>query len=190
MKNPVICSISPFAAARPRSEPFHLLQISPRGTRNTIFLIVQCSYTAIFEFLLLSSFHCSVLTIFLVDGLEIKMVAGRCRATAGRRQKMRSGGTGEGRPHKGVLEISRRHFDLTIWVLLFQISHSYVSHWVFSELWGGGYESLRMEITIVEPKGLLFDPPLNHHTKVTWFTLHPGSVFLMENLALINDWVN
>ena len=47
-KNPVIFSISPFAAARPRSEPFHLLQISPRGTRNTIFLIVQCSYTAIF----------------------------------------------------------------------------------------------------------------------------------------------
>ena len=36
-----------------------------------------------------------------------------------------------------------------------------------SELWGG-YESLRMEITIVEPKGLLFDFPLNHHTKVTW----------------------
>ena len=58
-----------------------------------------------------------------------------------------------------------------------------------SELWRG-YESLRMEITIVEPKGLLFDPPLNHHTKVTWFTLHPGSVVLMENLALINDWVN
>ena len=57
---------------------------------------------------------------------------------------------------------------ITIWVLLFQISHSYVSHWVFSELWGGGYESLRMEITIVEPKGLLFDPPLNHHTKVSW----------------------
>jgi len=148
--------------------------------------------TAISEFLLLSSFHCSVLTIFLVDGLKIKMVAGGCRATAGRRQKMRCGGTGEGRPHKGVLEISRRHFEclVTIWILLFQISHSYVSHWVFSELWGGGYESLKMEITIVEPKGLLFDPPLNHHTKVTWFTLHPGSVFLMENLALINDWVN
>ena len=39
------------------------------------------------------------------------MVAGRCQATAGRRQKMRCGGTGEGRPHKGVLEISRRHFE-------------------------------------------------------------------------------
>ena len=32
---------------------------------------------------------------------------------------------------------------------------------------GGGYESLRMEITI-EPKGLFVDPPLNHHTKVTY----------------------
>ena len=61
--------------------------------------------------MLLSSFHCSVLIIFIVDGLKIKMVAGGCRATAGRRQKMRCGGTGEGRPHKGVLEISRRHFE-------------------------------------------------------------------------------
>ena len=50
----------------------------------------------------------------------------------------------------------------------------------------GRIESLRMKITI-EPKGLFVDPPLNHHTKVT---LHPGSVFLMEVLALINDWVN
>ena len=164
MKKPVICflfSSRLMQSARPRS--------SPKGTRITTFLIVQCSYCHIWVFASFQ-FHCSVLTIFLVDGLEIKMVAGRCQATAGRRQEMRCGGTGEGRPHKGVLEISRRHFEclVTIWILLFQISHSYVSHWVFSELWGGGYESLRMEITIVEPKGLLFDPPLNHHTKVTW----------------------
>ena len=43
-----------------------------------------------------------------------------------------------------------------------------MSHTGYFRTLGGGYESLRMEITIVEPKGLLFDFPLNHHTKVTW----------------------
>ena len=98
------------------------------------------------------------------------MVAGRCQATAGRRQEMRCGGTGEGQPHKGVLEISRRHFEclVTIWIYFVVSDFSLLCLTLgISELWGG-YESLRMEITIVEPKGLLFDFPLNHHTKVTW----------------------
>ena len=43
---------------------------------------------------------------FSCGWLEDQIVAGRCRATAGRRQKVRCGGTGEGRPHKCVVEIS------------------------------------------------------------------------------------
>ena len=185
MKKPVICflfSSRLMQSARPRS--------SPEGTRITTFLIVQCSYCHIWVFASFQ-FHCSVLTIFLVDGLEIKMVAGRCQATAGRRQKMRCGGTGEGRPHKGVLEISRRHFEclVTIWILLFQISHSYVSHWVFQNFGGrirvfkNGNHYCWAERIVV---WLSSEPP----HKSYMVTLHPGSVFLMENLALINDWVN
>ena len=168
MKKPVICflfSSCLMQSARPRS--------SPGGTRITTFLIVQCSYRHIWVF---ASFQFSLfcLTIFLVDGLKIKMVAGRCRATAGRRHVDRKCAVvaqvkgGHTNASLNSLLASSPFWNSPFGILLFQISHSYVSHWVFSELWGGGYESLRMEITIVEPKGLLFDPPLNHHTKVSW----------------------
>ena len=146
--------------------------------------------TAISEFLLLSSFHCSVLTIFLVDGLKIKMVAGGCRATAGRRQKMRCGGTGEGRPHKGVLEISRRHFEnhhlgfvvsyfslLCLTLGIFRTLGGRI--WVFKN---GNHYCWAERIVV----WLSSEPPYKSYM----VTLHPGSVFLMEILALTNDWVN
>ena len=184
MKKPVICflfSSRLMQSARPRS--------SPEGTRITTFLIVQCSYCHIWVFASFQ-FHCSVLTIFLVDGLEIKMVAGRCQATAGRRQKMRWGGTGEGRPHKGVLEISRRHFEcfspfgFCCFRFLTLMSHTGYFRtlgriWVFKN---GNHYCWAERIVV----WLSSEPP----HKSYMVTLHPGSVFLMENLALINDWVN
>ena len=103
-----------------------------------------------------------------MDGLKIKMVAGRCRATAGRRQKVRCGGTGEGRPHKCVVEISPG----IVAILKFTILVFVVSDFHSFSLTRGKYrtsgriESFRMKIPI-EPKGLFVDPPLNHHTKVT-----------------------
>jgi len=47
-----------------------LICSSPGGTRNTAFLIVQCSHCHIWFFPLLSSFHCSVLTIVFCGWLE------------------------------------------------------------------------------------------------------------------------
>ena len=84
------------------------------------------------------------------------------------RQKVRCGGTGEGRPHNCVVEISPgivAILKFTIWDFVVSDFHS------FSLTRGkyrtsGRIESFRMKIPI-EPKGLFVDPPLNHHTKVT-----------------------
>jgi len=110
MKKPAICflfSSRLMQSARPRS--------SPEDTRITTFLIVQCSYCHIWVFASFQ-FHCSVLTIFLVDGLEIKMVAGRCRATAGRRQKMRWRAATLRRPWNlsSPFWMSRHHLDFVV----------------------------------------------------------------------------
>ena len=164
---------------------------SPGGTRNTAFLIVQCSHCHIWFFHLLSSFHCSVLTIVFVDGLKIKMAAaGGCQATvAGRQQKVRAVIAHRWRAvrTKDALEIS-----LAI-VAILKIHHldfivSDFHSFSLTETFGG--MSLLEWKSHIEPKGLFFDPPLNHHTIVSWLHFILGSVVLVEILALINDWVN
>ena len=47
--------------------------------------------------------------------------------------------------------------------------------------WGEGYESFRMEVVTIEPKGLFFDSPLNHRTKDTWLHFILGSVVFDGN---------
>ena len=123
--------------------------------------------TAISEFLLLSSFIVLFWLFFLWMAWRSKWLLADVEPQLEDDRKCAVVAQVKGGHTKASLKSLVAILKITIWVLLFQISHSYVSHWVFSELWGGGYESLRMEITIVEPKGLLFDPPLDHHTKVT-----------------------
>ena len=84
------------------------------------------------------------------------------------RQKVRCGGTGEGRPHKCVVELSPgivAILKFTIWDFVVSDFHS-VSLTRGKYRTSGRIESFRMKIPI-EPKGLFVDPPLNHHTKVT-----------------------
>ena len=84
------------------------------------------------------------------------------------RQKVRCGGTGEGRPHNCVVEISPgivAILKFTIWDFVVSDFHSFfLTRGKYRT--SGRIESFRMKIPI-EPKGLFVDPPLNHHTKVT-----------------------
>ena len=72
----------------------------------------------------------------------------------------------------------------TIWFCVVSDFHSFS----LTETFGG--MSLLEWKSHIEPKGLFFDPPLNHHTIVSWLHFILGSVVLVEILALINDWVN
>ena len=181
--------------ARPPSEPFHLLQISPGGTKNTAFLIVQCSHCHIWFLPHLFSLHCSVLTIVVVDGLKIKTDVGSCQATAGRRQKRCAVTlcTGEGPPDKGRpwnLSCHRHHFEnspfgFRCFRLLTLMSHTwYTVH--------GGKDMSLLEwksslLSLKDCFWLSSEPP---HKKIHGYTSSWVQWFLMEILAVINDWVN
>ena len=131
------------------------------------------------------------LTIFLVDGLKIKMVAGRCRATAGRRHVDRKCAVvalvkgGHTTASLKSLLASSPFWNSPFWFLLFQIFTLFLSHGVNRELLGG--------LSLLEWKSLLSlkDCLLTllwtttqklHSFTSSWFSVFDGS-------SRLNQWL-
>ena len=146
--------------------------------------------TAISEFLLLSSFIVLFWLFFLWMAWRSKWLLADVKPQLEDDRKCAVVAQVKGGHTKASLKSLVAILKITIWVLLFQISHSLcLTLGIFRTLWGriwvfkNGNHYCWAERIVV---WLSSEPP----HKSYMVTLHPGSVFLMENLALINDWVN